>query len=223
MAIKIKICGVRSLELAQAALEAGADLIGLVCHPASKRFVEMALAKDIAAAILAHGGVPVAVFVDQNAAEMHGFCEMTGIQTVQLHGATARREHAYLPTEYHRIYVCGVGDEGMEHDDLVGIADCDPRRDCVLFDHKIAGSGQRFSGAALHYEGALPLGIAGGLHVANVRDVVETFRPVLVDVSSGVETVVGVKDSIKMKAFVEAVRWVEKTRSRGQAAGFRGE
>lgn len=210
MAIKIKICGLRSPELAQAAVEAGADWIGLVCHPASKRFVDLAVAKDIAAATLASGGVPVAVFVDQNADEMLVFCEVTGIQVVQLHGAIARREHIYLPPLYPRIFVCGVGDEGIDQDDLLGTAVCNPCRDYVLFDHKISGSGQRFSCDALHYEEALPLGIAGGLTAVNVREVIETFRPALVDVSSGVETLVGVKDSVKMKAFIEAVKGFER-------------
>ena len=100
---KIKICGLRSVPMAEEAVRAGGHFIGIVCHPASKRYVDSNTARDIAQAVLARGGIPVAVFVDHSAPEMLAFCQFTGINVVQLQGANARHDHPLLPKYYQRI------------------------------------------------------------------------------------------------------------------------
>ncbi|MCX7091065.1 MAG: bifunctional indole-3-glycerol phosphate synthase/phosphoribosylanthranilate isomerase [Legionellales bacterium] len=199
---KVKICGLRTVQLAEEAVAAGADLIGIVCHPASKRYVDLETAQAIAHATRAKGGIPVAVFVDHNAQEMMTFCQATGIQMVQLHGANARREHPLLPAHYQRIYVCPVDDSGVVPEDFAGLVSCDPARDYVLFDHVQAGSGKVFAWDKVLYTGSLPMGIAGGIRMYNVGEVIKKFHPALIDVSSGVEGVSGEKDGDLIRAFI---------------------
>ncbi len=217
MPTKVKICGLRTAQLAQKAVLAGADFIGIVCHPSSKRFVDLTTAQDIAYVTRAKGGIPVAVFVDQNAEQMAEFCQMTGIQMVQLHGATARREHRLLPEHYQRIYVCSVDDSGVVPEDFSGLVFCDPARDFVLFDHVQAGSGQIFPQHYLHYTGPLPMGIAGGMRADNVGKVIERFHPSFIDVSSGVERTPGKKESDLIREFVLAVKSVDLSPLEGRS------
>lgn len=200
----IKICGVRSTHMAQAAICAGADLIGIVSHPNSKRFVDLETASKIAQSVYAVNGMPVAVFVDQNAVEMQLFCQETGIEIVQLHGDRARHAHHLLPDHYQRIYVCSVEEKGLQH--LQGLAHCDVNRDYVLFDSACPGSGQAFAWDKLEYKGPFRRGIAGGLHPKNVKEAIQILKPSLVDVSSGVEDSSEEKSIGLIKEFIEKAR-----------------
>lgn len=201
----IKICGIRSVFIAQAAVRAGADFIGLVFHPGSKRFVDLELARDIVGATREVNGVPVAVFVDHSAKQMQEFCQATDIEMVQLHGDSARSEQHLLPDHYQRIYVCPVSENGPLAPVLQGLLSCDVQRDYVLFDHLCAGSGQTFAWDKLNYCGPFRTGIAGGLNQANVNKAMQSLQPKLVDVSSGVEGVNGEKDIVLIKEFIEQV------------------
>lgn len=202
----IKVCGIQSAQMAQAAVEAGADMIGVICHPDSKRYVDCLTAESIAAATRAVGGVTVAVFVDHNVVEIREFCEKSGVDSVQLHGDNARTAHAALPKHYQRIYACPVGDNGIRLLDLARIKDCDVHRDFVLFDHEDAGSGQLFSWKKLAYTGGLRMGIAGGLNKDNVGTAIATFHPAFVDISSGVENLAGEKEIGLIREFIGSVR-----------------
>ncbi len=201
----IKICGLRSEDVAEQSVRSGANWIGIVCHPGSKRFADLGQAKRIAAVTKASGGTPVAVFVEHTAQQMLELCKATGIQVVQLHGDIARKQHKLLPSYYRRIYVCPVADSGISAQDSIGLASCDPDRDYVLFDHIQAGSGQAFSWQALQYRGPLRIGIAGGLNSNNVGDVIKKFSPAFVDTSSGVERIPGEKDLNLIRKFIHCV------------------
>lgn len=203
----IKICGIRSANMAQQAVAAGANFIGIICHPGSKRYVDDPTAKEIAGVTRAEGGVPVAVFVDHSAVQMQSFCDRNGIDVVQVHGDNARTDHGKLPQHYRRIYACPVGDAGVRTEDLRQLQICDPQRDYVLFDHTQAGSGQVFAWEKLAYSGLLRTGIAGGIHRGNVREMLEILAPELVDTSSGVECgISGEKDVRLIKEFIQTVK-----------------
>lgn len=206
----IKICGIRSAPIAQAAVRAGADMIGIICHPSSKRYVDCATAKNIATATREVGGVPVAVFVDHTVSQMTALCDIAGITTVQLHGDSARKTHTALSPQYQKIFVCPVGASGCYPHDLAQLQACDRQRDFVLFDHPIAGSGQVFPWENLDDTGCLRMGIAGGLHQDNVSIAIERFQPAFVDVSSGVENLAGEKDIELIREFIEVVKNSER-------------
>jgi len=206
---KIKICGVATLEAAQTAALAGVDYMGLVFHPSSKRAVTVSQACAITAVARTHGAIPVAVFTDHSAQQMLDICMATEITTVQLHGARARQAHRMLAPKYRRFYVCPVSKQGrIAKEDEQGLTHCDPKRDYVLFDHQVPGTGQCFDWAAFHYQGVFPMIVAGGLRRDNVNDAIRRFQPAMVDVSSGVEDRFGEKDAALITQFIQTVRGV---------------
>ena len=201
---RIKVCGIRTLEAARAALGAGADAIGLVFVRSSPRYIEPA----DAAAIM--GGLPpltstVGVFVN---ASLDAFCdieEACPTTYVQLHGGEDER----------LVRQCGPGVlRGIRyHPDTIR-ADLDrwgavEEVDAVLVDGSAGGEGETFDWApfaAIAQGFAKPIILAGGLTPANVGDAIRAVRPYAVDVSSGVERERGVKDPVLIEAFCRAVQ-----------------
>lgn len=88
----VKVCGVTTVEDCEQAVEAGANFIGMIVWPKSKRSVTVETAAEVAAAAKAGGAVPVGVFVDESAEEIVEKCAAIGIDHAQLHGAPARSE-----------------------------------------------------------------------------------------------------------------------------------
>lgn len=200
----IKICGIRNVEIAKQTILAGAEYIGLIFYPKSKRYVNVEQAKNIAATVIAQGATPVAVFVDQSAQEMLNICEMTNISTIQLHGSNARQQHHLLPAHYQRIYVLSVAQEGSINADIDdGLKHCDPTRDFLLFDNEQAGSGLEFNREKFHYQGNFRWFLAGGLTAENVAQAIDQLKPTGVDVSSGVENKLGEKDMAMIEKFIQ--------------------
>ena len=202
--IKIKICGVQSEEVAKAVASCGAHFIGIVFHASSKRFVDLPQAKKIAQSTKKHGGTPVAIFVDHTAEEMHDICVATNITTIQLHGYNARQQHHLLPAYYQRLYAQPVSENGEIPDIENGLLYCNPLRDYCLLDNPKAGAGQPFTWNKINYTGPFRLGVAGGLTPYNVALAIQTLRPALVDVSSGVENI-GEKNIVLIKQFITEV------------------
>jgi phosphoribosylanthranilate isomerase len=202
----IKICGVRSPEIAKKAVLAGADFIGLVFDPKSRRFVTHEEAKIISQITRENGALPVGVFVEQTAAEIEEICAFAHIPVVQLHGATPRSQHHLLSKKCVRFYVQGVSPEGQICPDKEdGLSHCDPNRDYLLFDNEIPGKGKVFNWEKFHYNGHFKMILAGGLRAENVQMGIKKFRPAIVDVSGGVENAKGEKDIGMIKMFIEAV------------------
>lgn len=201
---KIKICGLRSMAIATQASTLGADMLGLIFHPTSKRVVSLEQATLLAATALQHGVSPVAVFVNQTATEMAAICTATGIQIVQLHGKQAREQQHLLPQHLRRIYVCNVTPLGeVIADD--GWQDLDPTRDYLLYDALQAGMGELFNWQRFQpLNTPLKWGLAGGLNPANVAEALVTVQPDFVDAASGVESSEGQQDISLIHAFVQA-------------------
>ena len=85
----VKVCGVTTVEDCEQAVKAGANFIGMIVWPKSKRSVTVETAAEVAAAAKAGGAVPVGVFVDESAEEIVEKCAAIGIDHAQLHGANA--------------------------------------------------------------------------------------------------------------------------------------
>ena len=222
----IKICGIRTSEMAYAAGLAGADFIGVVFHPQSRRYVSQELAREIATAAIEAGAIPVAVFVNQTAFEMQMICDATQIDMVQLHGSISRQQHHELPSSYQRIYVQSVdnlchpregGDPSMTRypgrsekgsppsrgrQSIHFNTGLDPARDYLLFDNPDPGKGIPFDWDNFQYTGSYRFGVAGGLSPTNVALAIQTCKPALIDVSSGVENLSGEKDITLIKQFI---------------------
>jgi len=201
----IKICGIRDPGMAEQAANAGANLIGIVFHPLSPRYVSLEQAAAIAIAARNAGALPVAVFVNHTSVEIRCICEATHIHIVQLHGAMARAHHHLLPDKYQRIYVQSVSANGeLPTDD--GLRYLDSNRDLVLIDHQEPGQGNTINRRAFRYDLPFPWILAGGLSPSTVVAAINDLQPNGVDVSSGVESSKGNKDIFLIQKFVTSVR-----------------
>ncbi len=203
----IKICGIRDPNMATFAAQAGADFIGIVFHPASKRFVEIERATEIAAAAKQAGAQPVGVFVNTNADAILKLCQIARINIAQLHGDIARQQHHLLPPSFKRIYVRTVDQDGqIQNDKADGLNYLDEDRDYLLFDNIRAGSGKTFEWSKFSYIVNIPWFFSGGLTIDNVGNAIQQFQPTAVDVSSGVEKLPGEKDKDLILKFINAVK-----------------
>ncbi len=189
---RIKICGLREPDMAQKAVELGAHMIGIICHPSSKRYVKPELAKEIAKAVTQAGAIPALVLVNQNADEIQSLCDDAGVNTVQLHGENARAAEMLLPDNLRRIYVLGVDEKGVVQQDA-RVANLKPLRDLLLYDNLQAGSGTSFNWDQFKPAYDLPFLFSGGLTSDNVSKAVKLFKPYGLDVSSCFESEPGKK------------------------------
>ena len=198
--IRIKICGICDLDSARAAVEAGADMIGFhFCK--SDRRVSPADAKAILDELMVRPKI-VGVFIDEDPDEVRRIAELVDLDLVQLHGSEPPGFDAGRPV----MKVLKVRDGN--------VPGTDDWPDPIMLDSWSAdqrgGTGQTWD-----WEVARPLlasrqvFIAGGLEPGNVGKVVSQFKPYGVDVSSGVEARVRVKDPEKLRAFIRAVRLAE--------------
>ena len=200
MTIQVKICGICDADGAQAAIEAGADLIGFhFCH--SDRRMTPEDAKAIVDGLSLRPTI-VGVFIDQDAEEVRQIADFVGLDLLQLHGSESPRFDAGRPV----MKVLKVRD-GQ-------VPDADEWPDPIMLDSWSADQ-RGGTGVTWDWERARDLlasrkvFIAGGLEPGNVGKVVSQFKPYGVDVSSGVESAVRVKDPAKVRAFVHAVRLAE--------------
>lgn len=201
----IKICGIRDEKTAKIAGMAGANYLGIVFHPLSPRFVTVDQAKVIAKAAKEAGALPVGVFVDHTAVEMHQICKATDINMIQLHGEIARSQFHFLPGGYRFIYadsIKGIKSLVIEN----RLPTLDPQHDFILLDNTQPGRGQPIDDAAYDFTIPLPWILAGGLSPSNVTHAIFHFKPQGVDVSSGVESLKGIKDVTLMRQFISSVR-----------------
>ena len=198
--VQVKICGICDVAGAAAAVEAGADLIGFhFCS--SRRRVTPEEAKAIIDSLTVRPTI-AGVFIDQEAEEVRQIAEFVSLDVVQLHGSESPGFDAGRPV----MKVLKVKDGQVPN--------ADGWPDPVMLD--TWSSDQRGgTGQVWDWELARPLlaarkvFIAGGLEPGNVGKVVSVFKPHGVDVSSGVESSIRVKDPDKVRAFVHAVRLAE--------------
>jgi phosphoribosylanthranilate isomerase len=199
MTIQVKICGICDPAGAHSAIEAGADLIGFhFCR--SDRRVTPEEAKAIVDGLSLRPTI-VGVFIDQEAEEVRQIADFVGLDLLQLHGSEQPGFDAGRPL----MKVLKVR-EGQ-------VPDPDAWPDPIMLDSwspdQRGGTGLTWDwDRALELLATRKVFIAGGLEPGNVGKVV-SLKPYGVDVSSGVESEVRIKDPDKVRAFVHAVRLAE--------------
>ncbi|MEM8494173.1 MAG: phosphoribosylanthranilate isomerase [Planctomycetota bacterium] len=209
---RIKICGIRDIESAIAAVDAGADAIGLVFAEGSPREVSVDQARAVCEVIPPLVDV-VGLFTDSSAYEIDRIAGLVGFATVQLHGIEAWNQAKHL--EGYRLIGASPFDQDLvehlvsgEYEWHMRLIDAPPEASGPS-----GGTGRVADWDALRREdeGLLfqPFMLAGGLTPDNVAEAIRVVRPWGVDVSSGVESSRGVKDLQKIKAFCDAVRNAE--------------
>jgi phosphoribosylanthranilate isomerase len=205
----VKVCGLMRPQDALAAVEAGADYLGVILAPGGKRTVTAERANVILGSLDARR---VGVFVDADEAELRAAGAAAGLHVLQLHGdeppELADRMRAAGYEVWKAVRVRRADDVAAAAERYAGCVDA------LLLDGYSAaargGTGTVFPWEAVAaIRGDLPAGLrivaAGGLRPDNVATAARLLRPDAVDVSSGVEREPGVKDAGAVRAFVQAV------------------
>jgi phosphoribosylanthranilate isomerase len=244
----VKICGVRSVDMALTAAEAGADFIGMMFAPQSRRRIEPADAADIVRALgvelraqeqetppavyrtdasdlrswYEHGAsalerllarkrpITVGVFAGNDPDEINEIVDECGLDLIQLSGGEPWSSILLANRQVIKAVHVRSDDDAASAMSRIETGSAM----AVLLDRADPSS---FGGNGLAIDWtvaagiakAMPVLLAGGLNPDNVAEAIRTVRPWGVDVSSGVETD-GAKDAAKVRAFIEAVREVDK-------------
>ncbi len=219
--VKVKICGITSLEDALTASGIGADLLGLNFYPKSPRYISPEDARELCAALRAELGtacpILVGLFVNEPVGKISVTMEKVGLRFVQLSGdESVEMLRELRGTAYKGIRPRTIAEAADEVGYFgPGFSD-DERIPSILVDayhpSLYGGTGEQTSyEVALAAKAFVPrLMLAGGLKPENVGAAVETVMPWGVDVASGVEITghPGKKDAAKMRDFVQAAKQV---------------
>jgi phosphoribosylanthranilate isomerase len=199
---KIKICGIKTVRDALAAMDAGADMLGFNFYPKSPRYIDPGICRDIMSVMRKYAHLTyVGVFVNASLAEIRATMDTCALSLAQLHGDESSE---MLNSLYGKAFKAFRGIPGSVHGFV--------REDAPAFlvDASVKGA---YGGtgvtadwsAAAELSNHYPILLAGGLTPENVAEAVWRVKPWGVDVASGVEASPGVKDANKLKAFVQAV------------------
>ena len=200
---RVKICGITRVEDALAAVNSGADAVGLVFYQPSPRYVELDTARAVANA-LPPFVTCVGLFVNAEADEVHRVLRAVRLDLLQFHGDETREDCERFGRPYIKAVSVRPGADIDTAMDRYSSA-----RGLLLdtWDESVrGGSGKTFDWSLVPAARALPVVLAGGLTPDNVAQAVRVARPWAVDVSGGVEASKGIKDADKMARFIEQVR-----------------
>lgn len=206
----IKICGIKTADALDAAINARADYVGFNFFPPSPRYLsprDATVLKERALGKITRVGV----FVDADDGSIGEAIAAAGLDILQLHGAETPSRAAALRSRYGLPVWKVMSVAGAQ--DIHRAAAYREAADFILFDAKTpkgtlpGGMGLTFDWNLLAgSKGELPWGLAGGLTPDNVAAAIRATGAPLVDTSSGVESAPGVKDAAKIAAFCGAVR-----------------
>lgn len=205
MRCRVKVCGITSVADALMVSAAGVDAIGLVFYPKSKRNLSIVQAADICRAVPPFVST-VGLFLDADAGFVREVLAAVPLDVLQFHGS----ETPEYCCQFSRPYLKAVGMKGLaEHGGFAAYADRYPDALGFLVDSHApgaaGGTGETFDWTQVPQDYPKPIILAGGLTPGNVAEAIRTSRVYAVDVSSGVESSPGVKDTATVQAFMHAV------------------
>ncbi|MDO8358851.1 MAG: phosphoribosylanthranilate isomerase [Devosia sp.] len=206
----IKICGIKSEKILDAAIDAGADMVGFMHFARSPRHLELDPIGELIS--MARGRAETCVVLVNPDNTLVAQVAALGPDWIQLHGpetphrVEAIRDEAGIAV----LKVCPIGSA----EDVAAVASFAECADRILLDAKPphgatrpGGLGESFDWALLKaLDPELAFMLSGGLTPATVAAAIKATRPMGVDVSSGVETAPGVKDAALIRAFIANAR-----------------
>jgi phosphoribosylanthranilate isomerase len=217
---RVKICGLTREHEVDAAVQAGADAIGLVLYPKSPRFVGPQRAAELARR-LPPFVTPVLLVVNESAAAVRAACELVPGAMVQFHGDETPQQCRDAAAGRPWMRAARIPADPAVPFDLLKFAADFSEAQALLLDAHVegyGGAGKTFPWSRLPPNASCHAVLSGGLTPANVADGIAQVRPrfrtLAVDVSSGVEASKGVKDAAKIHQFVAAVRAADERLAR---------
>ena len=213
MAVSVKICGITEAHALDAALRAGADLVGFAFHAASPRYLPHAKAAELAQRARGRARI-VALLVEPDDVAVERAINAIQPDFVQLHGCESPQRLAELRSRFGRPLIKALA--VAEAEDLRCVVSYESVADMFLFDARAPKGAARPGGHGLAFDWRLlqqqrilrPWLLAGGLTPDNVALALKVSGAPGVDVSSGVEVEPGIKDPQLIQAFVAAARGV---------------
>lgn len=216
--MKVKICGIRSLDAAQAAVNSGADFLGFIFIPNTKRYINSEDAKKIIDTVrneestLSHPDEPalkdlniVGVFRDQPIEEVNQIARKLNLDFVQLHGQETSEYVNQISSKVIKAF--NLSSNFNTKKTALKMEQYDA--DYFMLDRQVVGEGDRLDPSLVNdLVHKFPIFLSGGLTPDNIKQTLEVVQPFAVDVSSGVETN-GEKDLVKIKKFISLVKTYE--------------
>lgn len=205
--VRLKVCGLTTIEDALMAVEAGADAVGFIMVKNSKRYVNPKNVRKITLKLPPFVS-KVGVFVNKNIGEILEILSYAHLDFAQLHGDEAPKECEYIGAErVIKVFRLKGVDEVEKIEPYVG------KVRAILLDtysnKSYGGTGKTFNweiAKAVKEKFDIPLILSGGLNPENVENAVREVNPYAVDVSSGVEEKPGKKDRKRVFQFVKAAK-----------------
>lgn len=208
MRTRAKICGITRVEDIHAAVDAGADAIGLVFYPPSPRHVSIEQALRLVRHIPAYVSI-VGLFVNADADEINAVLQQIPLDVLQLHGDESPAQCQQIAQQtkrrwYKAIQVkpaLDIADQIQQYQQVGASA--------VLLDawhpELKGGTGLQFDWATFPHS-EMPLILAGGLNPDNIQQAIHATQAYAVDVSGGVESAKGIKDQQLIQQFMQGVQ-----------------
>ena len=210
---RIKLCGLTRIEDVTQAVAVGADAIGLVFYAPSPRYVAPETAARLVEALPPMVST-VGLFVNADLGEVTEVLRRVPLSLLQFHGDETPAQCREIAEAVQRPFMRAlrIRPDTTAEDLLESQAayrTASPLFSGLLLDtwsDAYGGTGKVFDWSLIPAEIAHQAVLSGGLNVQNVTDAVRQVRPYAVDVSSGIESAKGIKDTALMRAFVSAVR-----------------
>jgi phosphoribosylanthranilate isomerase len=224
MSLIVKICGLSTPETLDAALQAGADMVGFVFFPPSPRHLSLAQARDLGKQAKGRT-VKAALTVDADDATLANIVEALQPDILQLHGKETVARLRDIRQKFGLQVMKAIAVETAA--DLAALPGLAAVADRILFDARAPREATRPGGLGAVFDWGvlenldlkLPFMVSGGLNAENVAEAVRITRAGGVDVSSGVERAPGIKDVEMIGAFILAARRAEQDTALAVAGG----
>ncbi|WP_163327549.1 phosphoribosylanthranilate isomerase [Desulfurobacterium thermolithotrophum] len=205
--VKVKICGLTSLEDALIATEAGADVLGFILYPKSKRFIKAKEIRNITSN-LPPFILKAGVFVNEDPRNVLEILSYAHLDFAQLHGDETPKECEYIGrNRVIKVFRLKSVEEVEKIEPYIG------KIRAILLDtyskDSYGGTGKTFNweiARAVKERFDIPVILSGGLNPENVARAIKEVNPYAVDVSSGVEIEPGKKDKKKVLQFIKSAK-----------------